>query len=422
MNISFEVVDNDLLLYYFPQLNELDFVSKLCRGESVSIKRTFLVNQNCWLDYEDMNGLGQEDILEFIESNGLRFIIGTTVENYIRISTEVLQTDNTFYFSKENSIHVKHFIAQRNISILRRIDALIERDMYIGGEWDIHEGIPFDSFEEMVNKFPTSYELDKYADYRVASSIKEYFPESDRYELIYEEYRRKKKKAPITTSSIANIEIECAQFDEALSELRKMLEDPAIWENDWQERVRDIILLIYPKYVYCRPWIRLPGVDEHYKIPDFVLVDTNGFIDLMEIKRPNCKILSDRPNYRNNYIPSRDFSGTVQQMEKYIHCLLSAKCGHNNVTASEIAIKTLKKEMTTDLVLDVVNPQGILLLGRSCDFDGDRKRDFELIKRQYNNIVDIMTYDDLINRLNNIVCELKRRKNLLERSTERIED
>jgi len=34
----------------------------------------------------------------------------------------------------------------------------------------------------------------------------------------------------------------------------------------------------------------------------------------------------------------------------------------------------------------VVNHQGILLLGRSNNFNEQQKRDFELIKRQYKNI------------------------------------
>ena len=36
------------------------------------------------------------------------------------------------------------------------------------------------------------------------------------------------------------------------------------------------------------------------------------------------------------------------------------------------------------------------------------KRDFELIKRQYKNVADIMTYDDLLSRLQNIIDALKK--------------
>lgn len=45
-----------------------------------------------------------------------------------------------------------------------------------------------------------------------------------------------------------------------------------------------------------------------------------------------------------------------------------------------------------------------LILGRDKDFDDRQKFDFEIIKRKYANIVDIMTYDDLLRRLDNIIA------------------
>ncbi len=53
------------------------------------------------------------------------------------------------------------------------------------------------------------------------------------------------------------------------------------------------------------------------------------------------------------------------------------------------------------------SPQGFLLLGRSKDFNKQQRNDFELIKRQYKNVADIMTYDDLLDRVNNILKALK---------------
>ena len=63
----------------------------------------------------------------------------------------------------------------------------------------------------------------------------------------------------------------------------------------------------------------------------------------------------------------------------------------------------------------IVNPQGILLLGRSKEFNEQQKGDFEIIKRQYKNITDIMTYDDLAQRLRNVVSSLKQRIQKMEK-------
>ena len=91
----------------------------------------------------------------------------------------------------------------------------------------------------------------------------------------------------------------------------------------------------------------------------------------------------------------------MQQIEKYIFCLTARKENR------EYVISKLKEKIPIDITPEIVNPQGILLLGRSNEFNVEQKRDFELIKRQYKNIADIMTYDDLIQRLKNIITSFK---------------
>ena len=45
-------------------------------------------------------------------------------------------------------------------------------------------------------------------------------------------------------------------------------------------------------------------------------------------------------------------------------------------------------------------------MGRSDSFNRQQKDDFELIKRQYKHIAEIMTYDDLMQRIDNIIAAL----------------
>jgi hypothetical protein len=55
------------------------------------------------------------------------------------------------------------------------------------------------------------------------------------------------------------------------------------------------------------------------------------------------------------------------------------------------------------------------LLGRdrwsdgTSALDAGQELDLEIIKRKYANVVDIMTYDDLLRRLGNIIGSLRRR-------------
>lgn len=99
-------------------------------------------------------------------------------------------------------------------------------------------------------------------------------------------------------------------------------------------------------------------------------------------------------------MPSREFTGAIQQIEKYAFCLNSVNDAKEKVTS------TLSTYVAEGFPIQILNPQGILLLGRSNEFTSQQRSDFELIKRQYKHIADIMTYDDLLSRLKNIITAL----------------
>ena len=102
--------------------------------------------------------------------------------------------------------------------------------------------------------------------------------------------------------------------------------------------------------------------------------------------------------YRNNYVADREFSGVIVQIEKYLYCL---KKGGNRL--EDKLNSDLYSELLKGLKVQINNPQGLLIMGRSDQMTPDQLFDFEIIKRQYKNIVDIMTYYDLLNRIENII-------------------
>lgn len=120
-----------------------------------------------------------------------------------------------------------------------------------------------------------------------------------------------------------------------------------------------------------------------------------------DIIRDGKEVVRKNEYYRNNYVPVRDLAGAVQQIEKYIYCLNAwGKDGEQKLQ------KQLSSKLPVTVTPKIVNPQGILLLGRSDQFNGQQKNDFELIKRQYKHIAEIMTYDDLVQRIDNIIAAL----------------
>lgn len=371
-----------------------DITKRLNTEDGVSVKHTFWVTKD--LLCEDI-----EDDDDWEET--LRFYIGAVGEAYTQLDSEVFSTDHCFYFGNEISLKPEMFTAYRNISILRKIDEVIERDFYIGGDWEIHNGISKETFDELLAKFPKTAELDKYAHKRIASIIKDYFPECDKYEAIYEKFVESKNSrytSSVPAISKYNVQIELEQFTVAYQELMDMLNRyETIDEKQWQEKIQNILQLLYPKYICCVREIKFYGGKKD-KQPDFLLVDANGFVDILEIKKADVRMLTQ---YRNNYVVTREISGAIQQIEKYVFCLNSSD------KAKECVSKKLTKFLPERVEVKIVNPQGILLAGRSNEFTNEQQKDFELIKRQYKHVADIMTYDDLVQRLENIIVSLKKR-------------
>ena len=76
-----------------------------------------------------------------------------------------------------------------------------------------------------------------------------------------------------------------------------ILNDKGITEKVWQSKVQEIVLLLYPKYILCTHEVIFKGVDGYDKRPDFVLVDANGFVDILEIKKSDIQLLTKQASY-----------------------------------------------------------------------------------------------------------------------------
>lgn len=323
-SISFEIAGDNLILCYTPAMGISDIIKRLETKNDVWIKHTFWVTKD--LLCEDIDE--EEDWGET-----LRFCIGTKGESYTKLDSTVLGTNYSFCFGNEIKLKPEMFVAYRNISILRKIDRMIERDFYIGGDWEKHNGISKETFEDLIKKFPKTAELDKYAHMRIANIIKDYFPECDKYEEIYDKFIGSRKSGyslPDASLSQYNVQIELEQFTVAYQELKDMLNQyEVIDEKQWQEKIHGILQLLYPKYICCAREIKFYGSGKNDKQPDFLLVDANGFVDILEIKKADILVLT---KYRNNYVASREVSGAVQQIEKYIYCLNSSDKAKGQVT------------------------------------------------------------------------------------------
>ncbi len=424
--IWFKIINNDLILYFCTEFPSVANILSVLKEKGVySIKHTFFVKPKHIYIEDNVEDFFVHSIYDGSDLSDrsfdvISFIVGTVFGDYIKIYPEILNTQHTFYFHRGMKITSRLFISSRNISILKKIDSIIDSDVFIGGNEIVSGYIPEAEYELLLQNFPGTTELDHYTNARISNILAEYFENAFAYVEKYQKYLKRKRiikssaivekhlpngmNSSVYESSLYKLE----QFRTIYADLSKKLSVEQHVEADWQEYIQQIILILFPKYIISIPKVRFEAIDneeDRYKRePDFTLIDSNGFVDVLEIKKPDVEIISPT-KYRNNHLPMKELAGAIVQIEKYLYCITQSSQKSKSRILAEITKRSIK--IPEPFNIRVINPQGILILGREHDFTISQKRDFELIKRQYKHIVDIMTYDDLLQRLRNIIFELE---------------
>jgi hypothetical protein len=391
--------DTQLLLQYRPDRNGVDWIDNdLQQDESVMIRKVFTFGADHLVPDEKRD----------FRTEGIRtFVLGHADGEYYRIDRATLGLKYDLLLSKEMAISDKTFIATRDISIFRKIDRLIDEQIVIGG--DAEGSIPIGEFEELLRNFPTSTECTHYANARISRSLQDYLGTMSDAQKKLDLYLNRKRtiKTPSRVGFLK--EYEPKKFEYVRDELRGMLEDADTYkEKDWQKMIANFLLLIFPKYIAVLENLH---IKDFYSSPtkakdryvDLTLVDANGTVDIIEIKKPFANCLLSSRKYRDNYTPRTELSGSVMQVEKYIFHL--SKWGREG---ERTILEKRKNELPAGFEIKVTNSKAIIILGRDKDFSDDQKFDFEIIRRKYANVIDIMTYDDLLHRLETIISMLKR--------------
>lgn len=160
-------------------------------------------------------------------------------------------------------------------------------------------------------------------------------------------------------------------------------------EQVWQDFFEENIFIFDSRYIDFIPkhCIKTGRSSE----PDFLVYDIYGCADVYEIKKSGTKILQYDSSH-DNYYWSTDASKAIAQLEKYLYY-----CSEN----SSAIEKSIKVEKGTDV--KIIKPKGVLVIGKSDEFMNDEKKkiDFEILRASLKNI-EIILYDEMFNRLNNL--------------------
>lgn len=398
MSIKIKIKNGKIYLTYHP-MGGVQWIDEIFEKEEEDfvLKRTFHLSKS---DSTPRN--------KFAISNSIEFLIGVLEGEYFKIYKRILATNDDVLIHESVTIKIKLFIANSNKSIFQRFEKLANRQIIIGGslEGAIEEKI----FNDIVDSFPTATEQAHYINSRITNVMSQYLESVTDAGRAFEKYLNNRVKIPgiNTLSSIYNYEYEKYSF--ILQTLKKMLDSSDSYsEKDWQDKILEIILILYPKYIKCFSEVTIKDFYSNPRKPtnrflDLMLIDANGTVDVIEIKKPFENCVVTKRTYRDNYTPMKELSGTIMQVEKYLF--------HLNKWGAQ-GEKTLndkyRAELPHDMTIKITNPKGIVILGRNNNLGPEQQFDFEIIRRKYANMMDIITYDDLISRLENILEKFRDR-------------
>lgn len=165
-------------------------------------------------------------------------------------------------------------------------------------------------------------------------------------------------------------------------------------ESWWQDYIHKNILIIQQGYIQAIE--KMNVIIGGTKYPDYSLVTHDGFLDILEIKKPSTPLIK-HDSGRDNYYWETEISKATIQVENYIEYISKS---------AEMVRGYIKDNYKIDL--KVVRPRGIILAGESLLFtEQKQKDDFRLLTQSSKNIT-FVTYDELVTRLENYIEVLER--------------
>lgn len=403
MPFELQYTEEGIFADYTPQNGTFWIKKYLEQHSQITLKKMFIVRQS---NIDAGKGFYEESGTEHIH-----FKLGDYKNNMYTIKPPVLPVKYTLSIRKGFELDYSFFMDYYLPDAMIVVFEVFNKNITIGNE----EGdISAELLRSAMKKYPGPTEYKYYKRMMVAEILSSEFKLDKDYRKSFDKYVEKHRKKTIKDFPEFNY-FDKQKFSYIYMEMKEMLDNSLSYcETDWQERIMQIVKLIYPQYTYVTRESKLTEMYGKGKRVDFVVVNSSGYIDIIEIKDPKKNILATYGDHyvkdRNNYVPSKYLGNTVAQVENYI-------LGLN--TKSEDAIKHITKHFSNlgtplpnTIRLKVLNPKGLIIMGRSDRNNEELMNAIELLRRQCSHIADIITYDDLLERLQNILVSLNNNNNL----------
>ena len=171
---------------------------------------------------------------------------------------------------------------------------------------------------------------------------------------------------------------------DALIELREKLqeEQPERYWQEWFTRNKWVLGSDFAQIVDER-------VIDTENIADYIMKSYDGFVDLVEIKKPNGLPFWASTKDHGNYVPSADLAKAITQCLNYIYA---------------IELEANSTKFARRIGSRVIKPRCILIFGRSYDWNDEQREAYRILNAAYNQ-VSILTYDHISERAQNVLGE-----------------
>ena len=246
-----------------------------------------------------------------------------------------------------------------------------------------------EEFEELIKFLQENYEpfkkgfkafipVDKPFTHENAEQVRKLFSVPDKTKLI-----RFIAEENIIPTDIASA-LDQLRRAKAVREFESMLAGD-LREQKWQKWFQD------NSWVLGSEFVRV--LDERHidpqNISDFLMQAYDGFLDVIEIKRPEGDLQFWAATLdHGNYISSLDLTKAIAQALRYIY----------EVEREANSVKFLERVNN----VKTIKPRGVLIFGRSNDWNEKQQEAYRILNSGFHSLT-VMTYDQVLDRAKRMV-------------------
>ena len=221
--------------------------------------------------------------------------------------------------------------------------------------------------------------LDTPYDKENASQIRALFSLPERHKLV--EFIVSNEIIPEELSVL----LEQARRVRAVKVFEQMLEEDQK-EQDWQSWLENNSWLLGSEFVRV---LDDRNIDTQ-NISDFLMEAYDGFLDVVEIKRPEGGLVFWAASLdHGNYIPSSDLIKAITQANRYIF----------EIEREANSLKFLERVEG----IRTVKPRCTLIFGRSSDWNNGQAEAYRILNAGFHNL-HVMTYDHVLSRARRMIA------------------